>query len=75
MVDRQLEPGRVLHHQAVSGFKMGASFPGLTTFRWLYLVVFNMVWVFIPLWFLYEAYVNVTTLYASVPMETGKKDE
>ena len=32
---------------------------------WLYLVVFNIVWVVIPAWFLYEAYINITTTFAA----------
>ena len=27
---------------------------------WVYLVFFNTLWVFIPLWILYEGYVNLT---------------
>jgi hypothetical protein len=29
-------------------------------YTWLYLVFFNMLWVFIPFWILYEGYQNIT---------------
>ena len=29
-------------------------------YMWLYLTFFNMLWVFIPFWILYEGYKNVT---------------
>ena len=29
-------------------------------YMWVYLVFFNMLWVFIPFWVLYEAYGNVS---------------
>jgi hypothetical protein len=32
----------------------------LTMFRWVYLVFFNMLWVFIPFWILYETYCSMT---------------
>ena len=29
-------------------------------YMWVYLVFFNMLWVFIPFWVLYEAYWNIS---------------
>lgn len=31
------------------------------TFSWVYLFFFNTLWVWIPLWILYEAYKHITT--------------
>lgn len=35
-------------------------------FRWVYLFFFNMLWVFVPLYVLYEAYGNMTKAFAIV---------
>ena len=29
-------------------------------YMWLYLTFFNMLWVFIPFWILYEGYLNIS---------------
>jgi hypothetical protein len=42
--------------------------------RWVYLFFFNMLWVWFPLWVLYEAYGNITAAFSSVERTSkGKK--
>jgi hypothetical protein len=36
-------------------------------YLWLYLVFFNMLWVFIPFWILWEAYQRITNNAALIP--------
>jgi len=40
--------------------------------RWVYLVFFNTLWVWIPLWILYEAYFAITAALTSTA-PTSKK--
>ncbi|KAI9690611.1 MAG: hypothetical protein M1820_009968 [Bogoriella megaspora] len=44
-------------------------------YMWLYLVFFNMLWVFIPFWVLYEAYGNISQAmgYDSAAATAGKE--
>jgi len=45
-------------------------------FKWVYLVFFNMLWVFIPLYVLYEAYRNMTRAFAVADrLVQGKKSD
>ena len=32
-------------------------------YLWVYLIFFNMLWVFFPLWVLYEAYSNIQVAF------------
>ena len=48
---------------------------GLTGCRWLYLVFFNMLWVFIPFWVLYEAYGNIKKAFVTAAAVREKKSE
>jgi hypothetical protein len=44
----------------------------LTTRRWLYLVFFNVLWVLLPIYSLYHAYVSLT---GAAPVEAAKKKQ
>jgi hypothetical protein len=44
----------------------------LTISRWLYLVFFNVLWVFLPVYSLYHAYVSLTS---AAPVEVAKKKQ
>jgi len=44
-------------------------------YLWLYLVFFNVLWVFIPLWVLYVAYQEISTTFTRVAAtNSAKKD-
>jgi hypothetical protein len=51
--------------------------PNLNTsnvmYTWLYLVFFNMLWVFIPFWILYEGYHNITATSESQSAAKSQK--
>ena len=42
-------------------------------YLWLYLVFFNMLWVFIPFWVLYVAYQEISTTFSLAQNETSAK--
>jgi len=43
-------------------------------YMWVYLFFFNMLWVFFPLWVLFEAYGSICTAFAeAVQAGEGKK--
>ncbi|MCJ1440164.1 MAG: hypothetical protein MMC23_000647 [Stictis urceolatum] len=44
-------------------------------YMWLYLVFFNMLWVFIPFWVLYEAYGNIKKAFVTAAAVREKKSE
>jgi len=48
----------------------------LMGYRWVYLVFFNTLWVWFPLWVLYEAYNNINGAFAKAgegAVSKGKK--
>ena len=42
-------------------------------YLWVYLVFFNMLWVWFPVWILYEAYNNISLAFARPRNATGVK--
>lgn len=40
-------------------------------YLWVYLVFFNMLWVWFPFWVLYEAYNNISLTFARASGATG----
>jgi EXPERA (EXPanded EBP superfamily) len=42
-------------------------------YLWLYLVFFNMLWVFVPFWILWESYHKFTAVFASTASSSGSK--
>ena len=40
-------------------------------YLWVYLVFFNMLWVWFPFWVLYEAYHNISLAFARASGATG----
>lgn len=40
-------------------------------YLWVYLVFFNMLWVWFPSWVLYEAYNNISLAFARASGATG----
>ena len=40
-------------------------------YLWVYLVFFNMLWVWFPFWILYEAYSNISLAFARASGTTG----
>lgn len=42
-------------------------------YLWVYLVFFNMLWVWFPLWILYEAYNNINLAFAVASDAIGVK--
>lgn len=54
-------------HVSMHRLAVGEGETAMLTFvvhRWVYLFFFNMLWVFIPLYVLYEAYGNMTSVFA-----------
>lgn len=41
-------------------------------YLWVYLFFFNTLWVWFPLWILYEAHHNITTAFAEIGVK-GKR--
>lgn len=44
-------------------------------YLWVYLVFFNMLWVFFPLWVLYEAYGNIQLAFEKAGGAVGAEKE
>ena len=44
-------------------------------YLWVYLVFFNMLWVFFPLWVLYEAYGNIQLAFQRAGGAVGAEAE
>lgn len=42
-------------------------------YLWVYLIFFNMLWVWFPLWILYEAYNNINLAFAVASDTIGVK--
>ena len=44
-------------------------------YLWVYLVFFNMLWVWFPFWTLYEAYNNINLAFAMANGASGGKNK